>query len=84
MAKQRTVGPRGKRPPILKHKYVYAWGRYMDSKDYYIQDQLDLAEKDNAPENAIFKRREGDWATMDSLDDPNLAAALNDYVKFLK
>jgi len=77
--------PRAKKQPAtLKHKYVYAWGRYMDSMDYYIQDQLDEAEKDNAPANAIFKRKEGDWATMDSLDDPNLAAALNDYVKFLK
>jgi len=84
MSKQRTVGPRGQRPSNLKHKYVYAWGRYMDSKDYYIQDQLEAAEKDNAPENAIFKGKDGMWVTTDAIEDPNLAASLADYVKFIK
>jgi hypothetical protein len=67
----------------IKHKYVVAWGKYVDSMDYYIKDQLALAEIDNAPENALFKRASGEWATLDSIEDPNLAAALTDYVKYL-
>ena len=77
--------PKGlKKPQVIKHKFVYAWGRYMDSKDYYIQDQLAKAEADNAPLNAIFKRSTGEWATVDSIEDPNLALSLTEYVKYLK
>jgi len=85
MAKKKLdVTQMGSKPmPSIKHKYIVAWGKYVDSRDYYIKDQLVLAEIDNAPENALFKRASGEWATLDSIEDPNLAAALTDYVKYL-
>lgn len=73
-----------KQPAPMKYKYIYAWGKYMDSMDYYIEEQQAKAEAENAPLNAIYKRREGDWATMDSIEDPNLAASLIEYVKYIK
>lgn len=72
-----------KKPTPIKHKYVVAWGKYVGSMDYYIKDQLALAEKDNAPENAIYKDRDGTWRTIDALEDENTAASLHDYVKYL-
>jgi len=79
-----TQVKRGRQPASIKYKYIYAWGRYMDSMDYYIQDQMDAAEKDNAPENAIFKGKDGMWVTTEAIEDPNLAASLTEYVKFIK
>lgn len=68
----------------IKYKYIVAWGRYVGSKDYYIEDQLEKAEKENAPKRAISKAHDGTWRTMDAIEDPNLVAALEDYVKYLK
>jgi hypothetical protein len=84
MPKKLDVTKMGNKPmPSIKHKYVVAWGKYVGSKDYYIKDQLALAEKDNAPENAIYKRSSGDWATTAEIEDPNIVASLTDYVKYL-
>ena len=73
-----------KKQKSIRHKYIVAWGKYQESKDYYINDQLALAEKENAPDNAIFRRGNGEWATLESIEDPNLAAALTDYVKYIR
>lgn len=64
----------------IKHKYIVAWGKYVESKDYYIKEQLEIAEKENAPENAISRRQDGTWRTLDDIEDVGLKAALTDYV----
>jgi hypothetical protein len=74
---------RKKRKPV-KHKFVVAWGKYVDSKSYYIQDQLDLAEKENAPETAYSRRSDGTWRTIEQIEDPGLRATLEEYIKYLK
>jgi len=82
--KKLDVTKMGSKPmPSIKHKYVVAWGKYTGSMDYYIKDQLELAATDNAPENAIYKRSTGEWATTAEIEDSNTVAALDDYVKYL-
>lgn len=54
-----------------KYKYIVLWGQYLRSFDYYINMQVELAEKDGAPENAIFKdSRNGQWHTFDMVVNP--------------
>ena len=38
----------------MDYKYIRAWGHMMGSKDYYIQDQIEQARKDKAPQDAIY------------------------------
>ena len=79
MAKQKIE----KRPGI-KHKYIVAWGKYMDSMDYYIEDMLLKAQEDNAPAGALYQDKDGKWFTIDEVKNPALQASLQDYVKFMK
>jgi hypothetical protein len=72
-----------KREPI-KHKFVVAWCKYLDSKDYWIQDQLAKAEQDNAPLNAIYKSPDGTWKTVEDIHDPALRATMYEYVEYVK
>lgn len=51
-----------------KYQHIVAWGRYLGSGAYYIEDQIDLAEKEEAPVNALYKR-EGVWHTFDDITD---------------
>lgn len=73
-----------KKPKTVRHKFIVAWGKYVDSKSYYISDQLDLAEKDNAPENAVSRRQDGTWRTLDDIQDPGLVATLKEYARYVK
>jgi hypothetical protein len=60
---------------LVKYKYIVAWGRYMGSMDYYILDQIELAETDKAPVDAIYRRSElansvtARWQTVDGIQD---------------
>lgn len=68
----------------VKHKFIVAWGKYVDSKSYYIQDQLALAEKDNAPEDAVSRRPDGTWRTLADIQDPGLRATLEEVARYVK
>lgn len=63
----------------LDHPFVYAWCKKMGSYNYYIQAQLDLAKKEKAPANAIFRRDNGTWATTDGFTDYAINE-LNEYI----
>lgn len=54
------------------YPYIWAWGKSIGSFDYYIQGQIELAEADNAPQNAIFKRSDDTWATVDEIVNDEL------------
>jgi hypothetical protein len=58
--------------------YVTAWGRYLGSRDYYIEEQVAQAVVDGAPKDAIFKDTEGVWHTLADLQRqaPKLRAKL--------
>lgn len=68
----------------VRHKFVVAWGKYVESMSYYIQDQLALAEQDNAPSTAVSRRADGTWRTVEDIEDPGLRATLEEYVKYVK
>jgi hypothetical protein len=46
---------------------IRAWGQHMGSHSYYIRDQIAIAKEDKAPGNAIYKRDDGTWATIDDI-----------------
>jgi len=68
----------------VKHKFIVAWGKYVDSKSYYIQDQLELAEKDNAPETALSRRPDGTWRTINDIEDEGLRQTLIEVSRYVK
>jgi hypothetical protein len=71
---------------VNNHGYLYIvrWGRFLGSYDYFIQDECDLAQKENAPLNAIYPRQkpacshrpEDGWATTDDVTNPRAREAL--------
>jgi hypothetical protein len=44
------------------YPYIKAWGRMMQSYDYYINGQVELAQKENAPQDAIYRGSDGTWS----------------------
>jgi hypothetical protein len=52
--------------------YIVKWGFHLGSEGYYIQDQLELAHRTQAPANAVY-RRDGEstathgWITTDDI-----------------
>ena len=39
----------------------------MGSKDWFIQDQMELANKENAPSDATHRRRDGTWSVLSNI-----------------
>lgn len=56
----------------MDYIYIRAWGQHMGSFPYYIRDQLATAHEDKAPGNAIYKRDDGIWATIDDIATPSV------------
>lgn len=52
-----------------KYRGILLWGQQLGSFDYYIENQQLQAEKDNAPEDALFKRQPPDesWVCVSDL-----------------
>lgn len=53
-----------------KFPAIVAWGYMMRSFPYYIENQCEEANEDNAPRLAIYKR-EGIWITLDNVTNPS-------------
>jgi len=73
----------------IKYKFIYAWGKYLDSKAYYIQDQMDKAEADKAPVDAIYKgkdkvTKEDKWFTIENVEDEGTKLSLKEFVAFMR
>lgn len=45
------------------YPYIRAWGKFMGSHQYYINDEIARAKNDEAPQDAIYKR-DGRWITF--------------------
>ena len=52
-----------------RYKTIVRWGKNLDSKDYYIEDQVAQAVEDNAPQTAIYKKQDGSWAVAEDIKD---------------
>lgn len=54
-----------------KYPAIQAWGEMMVSNQSYIDAQIALAVRDNAPELAIFRQDDSDkWHTLDEVANP--------------
>ena len=62
--------PRRQRQREQPYPYITAWGRYVGSRDYLIEEQVAQAIVDGAPKDAIFKDSEGVWHTLADLELP--------------
>src|SRR5689334_20218 len=63
-----------------KYPYIYAWGKFMRSEDFYIGGQMELAEFENAPQDAIFRGSEGTWETIGEVTDKNTLSNVKSYL----
>ena len=69
-------------PPTI-YKYIIAWGKFRASFDYYIRDSITQAEKDNAPETAIFKAG-AIWQTYEDITNPEAIKFIDDFLHSLE
>lgn len=61
-----------------QYPYIQAWGTYMGSHQYYIDNQMDDAADDNAPDDAYRKNSTtGKWETY-STAAPHVKKILDD------
>lgn len=58
------------------YPYIRAWCKMMGSFDYWLQDQLEQARADNAPQNATYRRDDGTWSTTDNITNPDTRTQL--------
>lgn len=65
------------------YKTVRAWGKIMGSFDYYIQERIVEAKKDNAPANATYKNDDGTWNTTDNIELATWKIAFNEVLATL-
>lgn len=54
----------------MEYIMIRAWGQYMGSMSYYVNDQIAIAKEDKAPGNAIYKKDDGTWATIEDVKSP--------------
>jgi hypothetical protein len=48
----------------MDYKYIRAWGKMMGSFKYYVDDQVERAIRDKAPEDAVYQRSDGRWVQL--------------------
>lgn len=68
-----------------KYKAIRAWGMYMGSFDWYIDQEVSKAAAQNAPKDAIFRRVGADgkfagWAVVDDIKSPDIKIAVEHYI----
>jgi hypothetical protein len=49
------------------YPWIWRWGRLLGSFSYYIENEVKRAREDGAPQNAIYRRNDGTWATTDDV-----------------
>lgn len=59
-----------------KRKYIFAWETMMGAYAYHVRRQLELAEAENAPSNAVYRNREGVWVTFDDIQSEDTKTVL--------
>lgn len=51
----------------MDYIYLRAWNRMLGSAPHFCTESLDRARKDKAPDDAIYERHDGAWATYDNI-----------------
>lgn len=70
-----------KRKSSLDYLYIRAWGRSLGSFQNYIDNELEKARADNAPQNAIYRDNEGRWHTFDNISSEVTKSAIKERVE---
>ena len=63
------------------YDYIRAWGTYLHSFNNYIQIQIDLARKENAPFDAIYRNEDGTWSTFQDITNNDVAVSIRRLVE---
>lgn len=50
-----------------KYPFIVKWGQWHARLDWAIDKDLQLAYSDNAPTNAVYRRANGTWQTVEDL-----------------
>jgi hypothetical protein len=58
------------------YPYVRAWGQMMHSAQYFIEDQIALARRENAPGDAMWRGIAGKWHRFCEMKPQNPNKAL--------
>jgi hypothetical protein len=53
------------------YPYIRAWGQMMRSSNFYIEDQIALARKENAPLDATWRGLNGKWHCLSDMAERN-------------
>lgn len=65
-----------KKPKVnlsAKYPWIQKWGQWMGSYQYYIDQQLELAEETNAPLNATsYNEETKHWTTTDDIKQASM------------
>ena len=51
----------------MDYRHLRAWGLMMNSAPGYIHDQVKQARKEQAPDDAVFRDKDGRWHTFDEV-----------------
>ena len=66
-----------------RYPSIRAWGKYLGSYAYYIEEQVRKAQDDDAPLNAIYFGGTGPeprWITADEITNPHAAAFIEHWI----
>lgn len=53
----------------MDYIYIRAWGQFLGSFPGYIEGEVEKARRDNAPDTAIHRLQDGNWATFEDIAD---------------
>lgn len=67
----------------LPYHFIRAWGTLLASFEYYIKGEIALAQNDNAPPKAIYKKEDGTWATFDEIKNADTRNTIQRMVKMV-
>jgi hypothetical protein len=65
--------------------YIKAWGKFLHSFDYYIEQQVEKARRDGAPQNACFFSVDSNkWVTFDDIQNLQTKEIVAKYVEAIR
>lgn len=67
----------------MKYTYIMAWGILLGSFEYYINMQLEKAEAEGAPEDAVYAKDggTGEWQTLGNVKNEDAKDRMNEFVE---
>ena len=66
-------------PNKKEYPYIRAWGQLHGSLEHYIKTQIAQAQKDDAPDDATYKKGDG-WRRFTDVTSTNARRRLNNII----